>query len=134
MNEFLAALAGAVIGGLITGLTSWRLLKAQWEREDAVRQERAIWDEIEKIHDVLKGVHLDGPRLDPSVLVELQIRLGRLGNIVEFTHPALYGVIDDVMTKLNSPQRATWQDGIDDLLNLSLNWLREPKTLGRPET
>lgn len=131
MNAFLAALAGAVVGGLITAVTSWRLLKAQWEREDAARQERAIWDEIEKIHNALKSVHIDGPRLDPSVLVELQIRLGRLGNIVEATHPALYTVIDEVMTKLNTPQRSTWQEGVDDLLNLSLNWLREPKTLGR---
>jgi hypothetical protein len=131
MNEFLAALAGAVVGGLITAVTSWRLLKAQWAREDAARQERAIWDEIEKIHHALKSVHIDGPRLDPSVLVELQIRLGRLGNIVEDTHPALYTVIDEVMTKLNSPQRSTWQEGVDDLLSLSLNWLREPKTLGR---
>jgi hypothetical protein len=131
MNEFWAALAGAVVGGLITAVTSWRLLTAQWKREDAVRHEQAIWNEFENIHEALRGVSLMDSRLDHGVLIELTIRLARLGNIVEFSHPALYLVIDETATKLLSQKRATWQEGVDDLLNLSLNWLRERKSLGR---
>jgi hypothetical protein len=119
-----------VVGGLITAVTSWRLLKSQWQREDDARQEQAIWDEFEKIHDALRGVSLGGTMLDRQVLVELTIRLARLGNIVEVSHPALYLVIDETMTKLLSSNRATWQEGVDDLINLSLNWLREPNRLG----
>ena len=130
MNEFWAALGGAVIGGLITAVTSWRLLKAQWQREDDRQREQAIWDEFEKIHEALKGINLGESWMDPKVLVGLQIHLGRLGNLVGFRDPALYQVIEEVMTKLTSEQRATWVEGVNDLIHLSLNWIRNPKSLG----
>ncbi|GAB3885145.1 hypothetical protein [Terrabacter terrigena] len=133
MSEFWAALGGAVIGGLLTAVTSWRLLKAQWQREDDRQREQAIWDEFEKIHEALKGVSLGESWMDRKVLVGLQIHLGRLGNLVEFKHPALFQVIDEVVTKLNSEQRATWVEGVNDLIHLSLNWIRDPKTFGRSD-
>ena len=81
MSELIAALAGAVVGGLIAAVAAWSTTKAQWEREVRERRHERLEDEVEVLLGQLTAAW--NSRSDLRTLVRLPQTAARRSNTLE---------------------------------------------------